>query len=404
MIFYFIGKGIQKVIQFYTDKYTIKEKILLEKPDNNEEKSNFENNSEIGKIDENEKDKQIEEEENINKNLSKNQKKKLRKKNKTKLNEISPSDNNSEKKEIIPKKEDDKIIKEESKKDPEKKVDNYKEFKLYTPTINKKDKKKKKEIDEKDKEKINETDSLNEAKIIMNNNDLAEKNKKLYKINYNQRFRDKYIPKYSNSRKNYYNTYNTYNTYNNYNNYNNYNIPEDKKQGNTVKLSMNTKVNNLTELLKTEPKKDKKIKKKNEKEKNINDIHSYQSNNNINTNTPTISTDEKKNKEIIIEQESIKNNDSKNISNNENDCSNSLFNFEGFVKNDFNDNSKINNDNNSFSYEDIKEGDEINYYFNKSLIDKIDNPYLDEDNVDKSKYFDLDFFGDKKIDDKEEES
>ena len=404
MIFYFIVKGIQKVIQFYKNKYTIKEKILLEKSDNNEEKSNFENNSEIEKIEENEKDKQIEEEENINKNLSKNQKKKLRKKNKTKLNEISPSDNNFEKKEIIAKKEDDKIIKEESKKDQEKKIDNYKEFKLYTPTINKKDKKKKKETDEKDKEKINETDSINEAKIIMNNNDLADKNKKLYKINYNSRFRDKYIPKYSNSRKNYYNTYNTYNTYNNYNNYNNYNIPEDKKQGNTVKLSMNTKVNNLSELLKTEPKKDKKIKKKMEKEKNINDINSYQSNNNINTNTPTISTDEKKNKEIIIEQESIKNNDSKNISNNENDCSNSLFNFEGFVKNDFNDNSKINNDNNSFSYEDIKEGDEINYYFNKSLIDKIDNPYLDEDNVDKSKYFDLDFFGDKKIDDKEEES
>ena len=115
---------------------------------------------------------------------------------------------------------------------------------------------------------------------------------------------------------------------------------------------------------------------------------------------PTFLKDEKINKEINLEQESLKNTDSKNISNNEIDTSIQFFNFDfdGFLKSDFNDENKINNNDESVSLEDIKEGDEIHHYVNKSLMENIDNPDMDEENVDKSRFFAFDFFNEKQDD------
>ncbi len=145
-------------------------------------------------------------------------------------------------------------------------------------------------------------------------------------------------------------------------------------------------MNNLSDLFKSEPKKDKKQKKKIE--------------NNDKQMNPTFLKDEKINKEINLEQESLKNTDSKNISNNEIDTSIQFFNFDfdGFLKSDFNDENKINNNDESVSLEDIKEGDEIHHYVNKSLMENIDNPDMDEENVDKSRFFAFDFFNEKKDD------
>ena len=66
--------------------------------------------------------------------------------------------------------------------------------------------------------------------------------------------------------------------------------------------------------------------------------------------------------------------------------------------------SKINFKEESVSNEDIKENEEIGSYFNKSLIDKIENPFYGDGknddqfemlfNKDKSKIFNYDFFGD----------
>ena len=418
IILFFIGKGLFKLIQHYKNKSKVNENSIkdddeiafkpnstdLEDKDRDKDKTN-----ETKDIKENEKVNQRDEEENNNKNISKSKKKKSRKKNKTKTNEVAQTqvENNKEKEEIkdnIEKEEKEsqkeETVKEEIKKEPEKKEDNFKEFKLFSPITQKQSKRKssikQKESEEKDKtnknieEKSNETDSLNEVKISNPNKyDYYDKNRKTSKnynnYNYNQKGSDRYYQKYPNQRKSYYNTYNTFNTYNNYNNYNNYNsyIPDEKKQGNTIKLK---KVNNLSDLFKSEPKKDKKQKKKIE--------------NNDKQMNPTFLKDEKINKEINLEQESLKNTDSKNISNNEIDTSIQFFNFDfdGFLKSDFNDENKINNNDESVSLEDIKEGDEIHHYVNKSLMENIDNPDMDEENVDKSRFFAFDFFNEKKDD------
>ena len=120
--------------------------------------------------------------------------------------------------------------------------------------------------------------------------------------------------------------------------------------------------------------------------------------------------DEKRNNAFNLEHglyKSLKkdnqdNNDLNNLSKIEIECSNSLFNFEGFFyKNDTMNTSKINFRDESVSNEEIKEGEEINNYFNKSLIDKIENPFCagdknDQselmDNKDNSRFFNYDFF------------
>ena len=407
---FFIGKIILKLINYFKGKVIVKEKLIKD-IENIEEKSNFEDiiESENEKIKEVEEEKKIEEDDNIAKNLSKNKKKKLRKKNKAKSNEIKNIVVDKEKKEdIIPSKEKEEIMKEENKKEPEKKEDKYKEFKLYPPTTKKQEKMKssikKKEIEEKDKnnknieEKSNETDSLNEIKISNNKYDNNDKYKKIPKNynnnNYNQKATDKNYQKYPGPRKSYYNTFNTFNTFNNYNNYNNYNsynAQDEKKQTNTIKLSMDKKVNNLSELL-TETKKEKKIKKKSEKEKNSvnenNDKYDNQSN-------------EKGNKDSNVEQEDSKINENKINSNINFDYSNPIFNFEGFLKNDFNENNKINNYENSFSFE---EGEDMNHFINKSLFEDIENPSFNEENFDKSRFFQFEVFKDKNKDNKDDES
>ena len=108
-------------------------------------------------------------------------------------------------------------------------------------------------------------------------------------------------------------------------------------------------------------------------------------------------------------KDNLKNNDINNISKIEIDCSNSIFNFDGFFFNNKNDTlntSKINfRDESVVSNEDIKENEEIRNYFNESLMEKIENPFFGDDkneqmemlyNKDKSKFFNYDFFGDDK--------
>ena len=121
---------------------------------------------------------------------------------------------------------------------------------------------------------------------------------------------------------------------------------------------------------------------------------------------PIFLNDEKRNNVFNLEQELYKNNnDLNNISKIDIDCSSSIFNTEGlfFNKNDIMNTSKINLKDEDLSYEDIKEGEEIKSYFNKSLIEKIENPFYGDDktdqtdsfyNADKSKFFNIDFFGD----------
>ena len=413
IISYGLFKAIYKIILLYKSKFVDNFEQLIEE---SEKESNSKNDNEIDKKEKNENDKQFEEEDNNIKNISKNKKKKNKKKNKGKSNDIIQADSNKEKQEKIENLDNDKkeSPKEEIKKIQEKKEENnynYKEFKLYSPTKKKPAKQKslnKQKEEEKDKnnkiineEKSNETDSLNDVKINNNNinidNSEKEKPKKNYKnynsfnSNNNSRWNDKNKLKHSGSRKSYFNTYNTFNTYNNYNNFNefpDYNIPEDKKQGTTVKLNMNQKVNNLSELLNTETKKEKKSIKKEDKEKVEIEIDeklrfyyplNNNSNNNMNEMNPTFLNDEKSNKEFNFEQELLKNIEKNDSTMNE---YNSIFNCDNFIFNDYNENE-----------EEIKRS-----FFNKSLMDDIENPYLNEEETEKSRFFKYDFFNNNKKD------
>ena len=204
-------------------------------------------------------------------------------------------------------------------------------------------------------------------------------------------------------------------------------MPEEKKQITTIKLSRNKNINNLNELFnmtsEKQEKKDGKKDEKSDKEKNIDNNNDnneklnyyYKLNSKSNKKTeemkPIFLNDEKTNNAFNLEKDLYKslkkdsgdNIDSNNLSKIEIDCSNSLFNFDGFFcKNDPMNTSKINFKDESMSNEDIKEGEEIKNYFNKSLIDKIENPFWGEDkndqfesmyNKDKSRFFNFDFFG-----------
>ena len=443
IIIYGLGKVVYKIIKLSKNKFIDNNEKLIKKSEKESNSKNYKDN-EIEKNEKNENDKQIEEDniiDNIDniKNITKNKKKKNKKK-KSKSSEINQTDINQEKQEKIENIENEK--KESPKKDLEKiqekkEEDNYsyKEFKLYSPTTKKTTKQKslnKQKEEEKEKnnkkineEKSNETDSLNGVKTNNsngnNNIDNPEKSKKYYKnynyfnnynynYNNNSKWNDRNKPKYSGSRKSYYNTYNTYNTYNNYNNFNDYTeytgyeIPEDKKQGTTTKLNKNKKVNNLSELFKEEPKKEKKLKKKNTKEKieNENDEklkYYYLLNNNINNNinemNPTFLNDEKSNKELSFEHDLLKNIEKNESVKNEN--TNSIFNFDNFIFNDIMNSKTSNKEDYESNEENINEGEEqFKNFFNKSLMDDIENPYLDEETNEKSRFFKFDFFNDNK--------
>ena len=98
---------------------------------------------------------------------------------------------------------------------------------------------------------------------------------------------------------------------------------------------------------------------------------------------------------------SINSNELNNPSKIEIDCSNSLFNYDGFFynKSDLMNTSKINFKEESVISEDFKEGEEIKNYFNKSLIDKIENPFFGDDK-NESRFFNYDFFNDDNNNDK----
>ena len=172
---------------------------------------------------------------------------------------------------------------------------------------------------------------------------------------------------------------------------------------------MNKKVNNLSDLFKSSPKKDKKSKKKIEKEKNINEnnddklryyfplINNNDKDNN-NKMIPTFLNNEKIDTEFDFEQEIFKNSNTKNITNIDFDNYNSGFNFDfnTFFKNDEMD-SSLNNNEEYSNLEDMKEGEDINHYVNKSLMENIDNPDLNEgkEEGDSSRFFQFDFFKEK---------
>ena len=168
-------------------------------------------------------------------------------------------------------------------------------------------------------------------------------------------------------------------------------MPEQKRP--IVSVKRDKKINNLNELLNMMPKEQYKKEKKEPKSEKIN-----------------------KEKNIIIEKEinsgflKDRKKENDNVLNNlekiEIDCSNSIFNFDGFMfnKNDLLNTSKINFKEEIVGDEDIKENEEIRNYFNKSLMEKIENPFYGDDkndsqfemlyDKDKSKFFNYDFFGD----------
>jgi len=282
-------------------------------------------------------------------------------------------------------------------------------------------------------DKTKETDSINDLKNSnIERSSPPSNNKNINRRKNSSCLNADYIPglkekkSKSNITKKTYNNYNYYNNYNNYNNYNYYNnnMPEEKRQITTIKLSRNKNINNLNELFnmisEKREKKDGKNNEKSDKEKDIDNNNEklnyyYKLNSKSNKKTeemkPIFLNDEKTNNAFNLEKDLYKslkkdsgdNIDSNNLSKIEIDCSNSLFNFDGFFcKNDPMNTSKINFKDESMSNEDIKEGEEIRNYFNKSLIDKIENPFWGEDkndqfesmyNKDKSRFFNFDFFG-----------
>ena len=410
------------------------------------------------------KEKNLEEEENNNEEkcknnkTNKNKKKKTNKKNKRKISEASNSNtdnfsyerNNDEKGEEKEeeKKEEKKEIENKETKDSQKSKEskesnssnkdtseskNYNNenlIKFSPPTKKKKSKRTSiskpygMEKDDKNgkkntstnEDKTNETDSTNGLKNsnIETTNPLSKiKNIKRRKNSSN--LNANYIPglkekkQKSNITKKTYNNYNYYNNYNKYNNYYNNNTPEEKKQITTIKLSRNKNINNLNELFnmisEKQDKKDGKKNEKSDKEKDI-DNNSEKLNYYYKLNSKNSKKDEEMNPIFLNDEKrnNAKNNiDINNLSKIEIDCSNSLFNFDGFFcKDDPMNTSKINFRDESVSNEDIKEGEEIRNYFNKSLIDKIENPFWGEDkndqfeskyNKDKSRFFNFDFFG-----------
>ena len=439
---------------------------IRKKSKNKETNNEGRNKKEKEKGNETEKESQDKNNEDKNGTMNKNKRKKTNKKSNRKTSEISNNSNtdtysyDKNIKEKEEKKEEKKEI--ENKETKEKKniqkaesinsiEDSVQSENIYT-TPNKKKKSKKKtmpkpfgmESDSKnDKKNIsinddksNETDSINEIKNLntkSSNPPSFPKNiNKHRKNSSNLNSNSNIIPglkekkQKSNMPKKYYNYYIN----------NNNNVNEEKRQVTTIKLLKNKNIKNLNALFnmtsdkqdkdKKESKKDKKS-DKNEKEKIDDDNgnnkinYYYQINANDNKKKEEMNTiflnDEKRNNAFNLEHglyKSLKkdnqdNNDLNNLSKIEIECSNSLFNFEGFFyKNDTMNTSRINFRDESVSNEDIKEGEEINNYFNKSLIDKIENPFCAEDkndqselmyNKDNSRFFNYDFFNDNNNDD-----
>ena len=364
----------------------------------------------------------------------KEEKEKNERKEKEKKDEKKEEEKEKEKEKKEKESQIEEIIKEENKKEVEKKEEeNYKEFKLYSPTKKKVIKskpsplfKQQKEIEEKDKniklteEKNNETNPTTDTNMFYNKFDTFVKNsfynnnekyKKTYKNygynnNYNNsKVRERNKSKYSNSRKSYYNTYNTYNTYNNYNNYNDYddyNVPEETKSENIIKLSMNKKVNNLSELFELESKKDKKIKTKSEKEKSSNENEDKDGYSPINEKNDDnikneIINEEDNNKQFNVTPELINNNNSMRNEINNEIKTDSFFDFDVFLGGGYErfDENKINFKEDNDNSEDFKTETEINNYINQSLIDNIEDPYIEREKEGKSRFFKYDFFADK---------
>ena len=162
-------------------------------------------------------------------------------------------------------------------------------------------------------------------------------------------------------------------------------------------------MDNLSDLLKEEPKNEKKLKKNNKKEKKEDSnkidkkIKYFPINkkiyNKINEINLIFLNNENTNKESGIEQELSNNIDENNLSKIEStslnhDNSNSIY-------NDLINSSKIYSREEYESNEDIKDVEEnIKDFFNKSLLDKIENPYIDEEKSKKFGFLKFDFFND----------
>ena len=259
----------------------------------------------------------------------------------------------------------------------------------------------KKNISSNDDKTNNEYDSTNEIKNTYKNknNQIPNNRKRQNSNNFNNNtntiigLKEKRKPKSNISKKNNYD-----------NNYYNYKIQEEKRQIVTVKRD--NKINNLNDLFNKMSEEQYKKDKKEIKSEKTKDYQLKYNNKNKEEMKPIFLNDEKRNNVFNLEQELYKNNnDLNNISKIDIDCSSSIFNTEGlfFNKNDIMNTSKINLKDEDLSYEDIKEGEEIKSYFNKSLIEKIENPFYGDDktdqtdsfyNADKSKFFNYDFFGD----------
>ena len=353
-------------------------------------------------------EKGIERIENVNQ--SKNKKKKNKRKNKIISDEKNKRNINKEKEKSGNLSNDKKDIKKTGVKKEE---DNYKEFKLYSP-VKKKARKQQTLSNQKDEEKnkINKTEEKNNE-IILAKDDKANIKKNIYEKSkkYNKKYsfqKWNYWNKPYSQRKSYSNIDYTYDSYpydnnNNYNKFNDYNTSENKKQGKIIKLHTDKKVDNLSDLLKEEPKNEKKLKKNNKKEKKEDSnkidkkIKYFPINkkiyNKINEINLIFLNNENTNKESGNEQELLNNIDENNLSKIEStslnhDNSNSIY-------NDLINSSKIYSREEYESNEDIKDVEEnIKDFFNKSLLDKIENPYIDEEKSKKFGFLKFDFFND----------
>ena len=459
-----INNNIKSEENNYQEKILYPNKNSLDKRKEKEKENERDNKANIGINEDNNNNKAKEKDNkelNLENGIKKNNKNKKKKANKNNKRKISEASNNislgersdiTDNKEDIEKKEDkknkdEKEIKEEKENkeknedkekkeevikgdkkditiekkesDEKEKKENIKEFKLYSP-IEKKNKKgksnkKSKELEEKElteisnniktEEKRNDTDYLNKAKVGKIDYYTYEKHRKPYNNYYNfnniKRDKNKNYQKFSFLKKNYNDTYNSYNSYNNYNNYN---AQEEKKQTTIFEISINKKVNSLSELINSEndknKKEPKKIKKKQEKDKEkeksikSNDNKSKNSNNNnndIDNNNKNIIKETNNNINMNQDLLNIGQNENKNLNNSSNiSISNINFDNDDIFRNDINNISRTDNDN----FELTKE--EMGILLNKSLLENLENmenPTEEE----KSRFFQFDFFKESKL-------
>ena len=110
-----------------------------------------------------------------------------------------------------------------------------------------------------------------------------------------------------------------------------------------------------------------------------------------------IINEEDNNKQFNVTPELINNNNSMRNEINNEIKTDSFFDFDVFLGGGYErfDENKINFKEDNDNSEDFKTETEINNYINQSLIDNIEDPYIEREKEGKSRFFKYDFFADK---------